>query len=115
MDSVRTAGAGKPKKVYVRKNKYPIYIVQLAKVMEIAWRKKAGFSLLNYLAGYIISGYNVSYLITLMDNKVPMDTYYELQDTENQMVNVMDITLVLDNLLTSAFLNASEKVVKISS
>ena len=49
--------------------------------------------------------------ITLVDNQIPMDTQSMLQDSENQMVKVMDSTFVVDNLLALEFLNASGKVV----
>ena len=52
--------------------------------------------------------------ITLVDNQIPMDTQSMLQDSENQMVKVMDSTFVVDNLLALEFLNASGKVVKLS-
>ena len=89
VDSAITADAGKPKTVYASKNQFPIYIVQLAEVLEIAWRKKAGFDMLASSVGYLSSGHSMSDLITLVDNKVPMDTYSALQDAEKQMMKVM--------------------------
>ena len=44
-----------------------------------------------------------------------MDTYFEFQDAEKQMVKVMDSVFLMDNLLASEFLNASVKVEKIPS
>ena len=49
--SVSTAGTGKPKTIYIKKNQYPISIVQLAEVLEITWRNKAGFDILT-LGGF---------------------------------------------------------------
>ena len=43
-----------------------------------------------------------------------MIVYYVLQDKEKKIVNVMDSTFGVDNLLASAFTNASGKVVKLS-
>ena len=44
-----------------------------------------------------------------------MDMYSALQYAQKQMTKVMDNAFVVDNLLASAFLNASGKVVKLSS
>ena len=73
-DSAITSGAGKPKTVYVGKNQYPISIVQLDEVSDIAWRKKAGLDLLTSLLGSLSGGHNMLDLITLVDNNVTMDT-----------------------------------------
>ena len=55
----------------------------------------------------------MSYLITLVDNEVPIDMYSVLQDSEKQILKVMDSAFGVDNILASSFLNASGKVVKI--
>ena len=65
--SYSVSTAGKLKTVYVGKNQYPISIIQLAEFLEIAWKKKAGFSLLTYLVCYLSGGHSVSYLITIVD------------------------------------------------
>ena len=54
----------------------------MVKVLEIAWRNKAGFGLLTPLVGSLRGGHIVSYLITLVDKKIPIDTYSALQDAE---------------------------------
>ena len=74
------AGAGKLNTVYVGNNQYHISIVQLEKVSEIAWRKKARFDFLIFLVSYLSGGHNMSYIITRVANEVPMDTYSALQD-----------------------------------
>ena len=84
MDSASTASAGKTKSVYVKKNRYPISIVQLAEVLEIAWRNKTGFDLLTSSVASLSGGYSVSYLITLVDNEAPIGTYSVLQDAETK-------------------------------
>ena len=76
-------------------------------------RKKSGFGLLTYLVGSFSGSHNVSYLITPLESKVAMIVYYVLQDKEKKIVNVMDSTFGVDNLLASAFTNASGKVVKL--
>ena len=48
--------------------------------------------------GSLSGGHNVSDLIMLMDNEVPMDTYYVLQDAEKQLMKVMDSAFWVDNL-----------------
>ena len=65
--------------------------------------------------GSLSGGNNVSDLIMLVDNKVPIITFSALQDAENKMVKVVDSSFRLDNLLVSLFLNTSGKIVKISS
>ena len=74
----------KPKTVYIGKNRYPIYIIQLAEVLEIAWRKKSGFVLITYSVDPLRGGHSVSDLITIMDNEVPMDTHSKFQDSEKK-------------------------------
>ena len=104
----------KLKKVYVGKNRYPISIIQLSEVSEISWNKKAGLGLLTTLVGPLSSGHSVSDLITLVDNEFLMDTYYALQDTENQAKKVTNSTFGVDNLSALAFIYASGKLVKLS-
>ena len=60
----------KPKKIYAGENRYPIYIIQLDEVQEIAWKKKSGFDLLTFSVGPLSGGHSVSYLITLVENQV---------------------------------------------
>ena len=67
--------------------------------------------MINYSVGSLIVDHSMSYLITLVDNKVPMDTYFSLQDAE-KMTKLMKIVLGVDNLSGSVFLNTSGKVVK---
>ena len=62
--------------------------------------------------GSLSGGHILSYLITLVDNKVPMKTYSALQDAEKQMFKLMNKAFVVDNLSASAFLNASGKSIK---
>ena len=64
----------KLKTVYVGKTQYPISVIQLAEVLEISWKKKSGFDLLATSVGYLSGVHSVSYLIMLVDNKVPMYT-----------------------------------------
>ena len=92
-DSESTVDAGKPKTVYIRKNWYPIFIIQLAKVLEIAWKMKEGFDLLTSSVGSLSDGHSVSYMINIVENFTPMYTYYAFQHAENQMITVMDRTL----------------------
>ena len=66
-DSASIYGAGKPKTVYVGKNQCPVYIVQLAEVSDITWRKKAGFDLISSLLGSLSGGQSVSDLIKIVD------------------------------------------------
>ena len=73
-NSESTENAGKTKTVYAEKNRYHISIVQLAEFSDIAWGKKKGFDLRNSSVVSLSGGNSVSYLITLVDNKVPMDT-----------------------------------------
>ena len=105
-----TGSAVKLKTVYVGKNQYPISIVQLDEVSDIAWRKKSGFKFLTYPVGSLSGSHNVSDLITLVDNKLPMDTYSTLKYTEKQTSNVMDSTFGFDNISASVFIIASGKV-----
>ena len=74
-DLVNSASnAGKLKTVYVGKNQYPISIIQLSEISEIAWKKKAGFGLLNSSVASLSGGHSVSYFTTVVENEVPMDT-----------------------------------------
>ena len=56
----------------------------------------------------------MSYFIMLVDNEVPMYTYYTLQDAEKQMMKVMNSEFGVEKLSVSAFINASGKAIKIS-
>ena len=76
--------SGKLKTVYVGKNRYPISIMQLAEVLEIVWKRKACFDLIAPSVGSLIGGHSMSYLITLVDNYVPIDTYYALKYVEKK-------------------------------
>ena len=71
-----------PKTVYVGKNWYPISIIQLAEVSDIAWMKKSGFDILTSSVGPLSDRNSVSDFIIITDNKIPTDTYYALQDAE---------------------------------
>ena len=57
----------------------------------------------------------MSDLITLVDNEVPIDTYYVLQVTEKKMLKLVDSASVVDNLPASVFINSSGKLLKLSS
>ena len=59
--------------------------------------------------------HSVSYLIMLVNNKVPMDTYYAFQDSEKKKTTVMNSSFEVDNFSASSFLNATGKVAKLSS
>ena len=72
--------AGKLKTVYVGKNQYPISIIQVSEISEIAWKKKSVFDLLTSSVASLRGNHSVSDLVTLVENKVPMDTYSALQD-----------------------------------
>ena len=76
---------GKPKSVDIGNNRYPISIIWLDEVLDISWRKKS--------VGSLSGGHSVSYLITLVDNKVPMDTYSALKYAEKQILKVMIVYL----------------------
>ena len=56
----------------------------------------------------------MSDLIIFVDNEVPMDTYSAFQDAETQMMKVMNSAFEVDNLSSSAFINTSGKVIKLS-
>ena len=74
---------------------------------------KEGFDLLTSSVGSLSDGHSVSYMINIVENFTPMYTYYAFQHAENQMITVMDRTLGVDKFSTSAFLNASKKVVEL--
>ena len=58
-------------------------ILCVEKVDILGWIKlKAGFDLITSSVGSLRDGNRVSYFFMLMDNEVPMDTYYALQYTE---------------------------------
>ena len=65
-NSARTAG--KLKTVYVGKNQYPISIIQVSEISEIAWKKKSGFDVLTYSVASLRGKHSGSDLITLVDN-----------------------------------------------
>ena len=79
-DTTSTAGVGKPKTVSFRNNRYPISIVYLEKVLDIAWRKKAVFNLIASSVGPLSGSHSLTHLIMLVDNRVPMNTYSALKD-----------------------------------
>ena len=56
----------------------------------------------------------MSDLITLVDNKVPMDKQSALQDAKKYMMKVMNNSFGVDNLSASSLLNASGKIIKVS-
>ena len=53
--------------MYVGKDHYPVSLVQLAKVLDVAWKNKSGFDILTSTASSLLGSHNVSDLITLVD------------------------------------------------
>ena len=107
--------SGKLNTFNVGKNQYHISAIQLSEISEITCKKKSGSDLLTSSVAYLSGGHIVSYLITLVENEVPMDTYSALQDLEKQIMKVMKIAFIVDNLSASAFVNAAGKVIKLAS
>ena len=101
-----SAGAVKPKTVYVGNNQYPISTVQLADVSEIAWMNKSCLGFLTSLVSSLGCGHNLSDMITLVYNEVSMDMYSVFQDSEKKMVKLMEVVFIVDNLFPSEILNA---------
>ena len=61
-------------------------------------KKKAGLDLITYSVAHLIGGHIMSYLITILDNKVPKYTYSALRDSEKQTIKVINSAFVVDNL-----------------
>ena len=56
-----------------RENQQYISIIQLDTILDIVWKNKAGFDMLNYSVRSLRGGYSVSNLITLVENELSMD------------------------------------------
>ena len=90
-------------------------IVQLAQFFEIVWKNKSGFDLLTSSLVSLSGGHSVSYLITLVSNEVPVDTNSVLQNAEKQIMKVINSSFGVDILSASSFLDASGKLIKLTS
>ena len=77
-----SSGVGRPRTVYVGKYQYPVSLVQLAQVSDVARKKKAGFDLLMPTVRSLLGSHNVSDLINPVDGEIPIYTYSDLQNSE---------------------------------
>ena len=83
--------------MYVGRDQYPVSLIQLAQVSDVAWKNKAGFYILSSTVNYLMGSHNVSALINLLDGEVPMDTYSALQNYEKQMISVIKSVIDVKN------------------
>ena len=75
-----SSGIGRRSMVYVGKEQYPVSIIQIAQVLDVACKNKSVFDLLTSTVNSLSVSYNVSDLITLVCVEVPMDTYYDIHN-----------------------------------
>ena len=66
-NKISSSGVVRPRAVYVGKDHYPVSLVQLAQVLDVAWKNKSGFDILTSTASSLLGSHNVSDLITLVD------------------------------------------------
>ena len=114
-NKISSSGDGRPRTVYVGKYQYPVSLIKLTPVLDVAWKKKAGFNFLTSTVNYFFGSHNISDLITLVDGEVPVYTYYALHNFEKQMISVMKRVFDVKNLIELEFLRSTGKTVKLAS
>ena len=68
------SGVVRPVMVYVGTDQYPVSLIQLSQVLNIAWKNKAVLNVLKSTVSSLLGSHNGSNLITLVDGAVPMYT-----------------------------------------
>ena len=58
---------GSPRTLYVGKDQYPVSLIQIAQVLDVAWKKKQGFDILMSTVNSLLGSHKISDLIILVD------------------------------------------------
>jgi len=100
------------KTVLVGKDQQPVTIMQMASVNKSAWRKAANFDNLRNTGHSLLETHSIVDVISLVSNKLPIDTGAAFQESQEVAKMVMGSALRVENLHPSAFLNSEGKQLK---
>ena len=93
------------KTVLVGKDQQPVTIMQMAPVNESVWRKAASFDILRNTAhSPLLETHSIADVISLVSNKLPIDTGAAFQESQEVAKMVTGSALRVENLHPSAFL-----------